>query len=99
MTGFPRWVIALLGLVIGGVAVIAAILLVGAARLCGSDENQELKGYCAAGDTVRFLVVAIPAATVILGYLLSLWTGRLTPIAIAALCAIAEGLAALVAGY
>lgn len=99
MTGLPRWAIGLIGLTVGGLASIAAVVLMGAASLCGFDENQDLKGYCATGDTVRFIVVAIPIGTVIVGYLLSLWTGRLTPIAVAALCAVAEGLAALGAGY
>lgn len=98
MTGLPRWAIALIGLVVGAFAIIAAVVLAGAASLCGFDENQVATGYCAAGDTLRVLIVAVPAVTVIVGYAMSLWTGRLTPIAIAALCAVGEGLVAL-GGY
>ena len=65
MTGLPRWAIALLGLVVGSVALVAAIVLVGAASLCGFDENQAATGYCAASSVVRLLVVAVPAAAVI----------------------------------
>lgn len=99
MTGLSRWAIALIGLFLGAAAIIASVVLVGAANLCGFDENQVETGYCAAGDTLRLLLVAVPTVTVIVGYAISLWTGRLTPIAIAALCAVGAALVALGAGY
>ena len=99
MTGLSRRSIAIIGLIIGIIAVIAALVLVGAAGLCGLDENQTASGYCAANRTVRTLLVALPVMTVTTGYALSLRASRLTPVAIAALCAIAEGIIALTAGY
>jgi hypothetical protein len=99
MTGLSRRSIAIIGLLAGIVAVIAALVLVGAASLCGLDENQTPTGYCAANQTVRTLLETIPVITVITGYALSLRAGRLTPIAIAALCAVAEGIIAVTAGY
>lgn len=95
MTGLSRRSIAIIGLIAGIIAVVAALLLVGAASLCGVHENQTPTGYCAANETVRSLLVAIPVLTVIVGYALSLRACRLTPIGVAALCAIAEGVIAL----
>jgi hypothetical protein len=99
MTGLSRRSVAVIGLLAGAVAVVAALVLVGATSLCGLGENQPPTGYCAANQTVRSLLVALPAVTVIIGYVLSLRAGRLTPVAIAALCAVAEGIVALTAGY
>ena len=99
MTGLSRRSIAVIGLLAGIIAVIAALVLVGAASLCGLDENQAPAGYCAANQTARFLLVAVPVITVIIGYALTLRAGRLTPIGIAALCAIGEGIIALTVDY
>jgi hypothetical protein len=99
MTGLSRWSIAVIGLVGGAGAAVVAIVLVGAASLCGFSENQTPTGYCAAGATTRSLLVVIPALTVAIGYAVSVRTGRLTPVAVAGLCAVAEGLVALVTGY
>ena len=99
MTGLSRRSIACIGLVVAVVAVIASAVLVGAASLCGFHENQTPAGYCAASQTVRFVLVAVPVSTVIVGYALSLRMGRVTPIAIAVLCALAASAVALAAGY
>ncbi|MEA2195393.1 MAG: hypothetical protein QOG42_1827 [Solirubrobacteraceae bacterium] len=99
MTGLSRRSIAIIGLIAGIIAVIAALVLVGAASLCGLDENQTPAGYCAANQTGRSLLVAVPVITVIIGYALTLRAGRLTPMGIAALCAIGEGIIALTVGY
>jgi hypothetical protein len=99
VTGLSRRSIACIGFVVAVVAVIACVALDGAASLCGFHENQTPAGYCAASQTVRFLLVAAPVSTVIVGYALSLRMGRVTPIAIAALCALAGSAVVLAAGY
>jgi hypothetical protein len=91
--------VAVLGLATGVVALCAAWILVGAASLCGFHENQIATGYCAASSTVRTLLIACPAVTVAVGYVISLRMARLTPLALAAFGAIAEGLVALVSGW
>jgi hypothetical protein len=91
--------IAVIGLLAGIIAASAALVLVGASSLCGLDENRTPTGYCAANETVRSLLVALPVLTVIVGYARSLRACRLTPIGVAAICAIAEGIIALTAGY
>jgi hypothetical protein len=98
-TGLSRWKVAVLGLVGGVVAALVAIVVVGGASLCGFSENQTPSGYCAASAAARAFLVAVPVLTVIGGFVLSLRAGRLTPVAIAGLCAIAEGLIALGFGY
>jgi hypothetical protein len=98
MTGLSRPAITVIGLALGIVAVVASEILVGAASLCGLDENQIATGYCSADHIVRALLVGLPVLTVIVGYAISLWTGRLTPVALAATGAVIEGLLGLVTG-
>jgi hypothetical protein len=100
MTGvLSRRTVAVLGLATGVVAICVAWLLVGAAGVCGFHENQIATGYCAASSAVRTLLIACLAMTVAVGYVISLRMARLTPIAVAAFCAVAEGLVALVSGW
>jgi len=45
------------------------------------------------------LIVGFPAVTVVVGYVISLRTTRLTPLALGALSAVAGGLVLLVSGW
>jgi hypothetical protein len=99
MTGLSRTAVALIGLAVGVIAVAAAELLVGAVNLCGLSENEVPAGYCAASPAVRAVLCGLPVLTVIAGYAVSLRSARLTPVALAAAGAVAEGVVALVGGY
>lgn len=98
MTGLSRWAIAGIGLGMGIVAITVAEILLGVASLCGLHENQIATGYCAAGEAAQAVIEGVPIATVILGYAITLRTARLTPIAVAAFCAVAEGLVGMAGG-
>jgi hypothetical protein len=98
MTGLSRSAVAMTGLAVAIVAIVAAEILVGAVNLCGLGENQVATGYCAASEGVRGLLAGLPILTVTVGYAISLRSARLTPVALAACCAVAEGAIALVGG-
>jgi hypothetical protein len=99
MTGLPRWAIAIAGVAVVVAALVAVVVIVGAASMCGFDENQAPTGYCAAGGSVRFLVVAIPAVTLSAGYGASLWKARITPVAVAATLAVVEAVVLVGVAY
>jgi hypothetical protein len=98
MTGLPRWAIVIGSLVVALVSMVAILVLLGVASLCGVDENQVETGYCAAGRVSQTLVVAIPASTIVAGYGASVWLARLTPVVIAGMCALVEGVVLLWVG-
>ena len=95
MTGLSRGAVAGVGLVIGLVAVFIAIACSGAFSWCGFDENQAPGGYCGVSSFLRAALIAIPAITVLVGYVASVTRVRLTPIALASFIAVSEGLIAL----
>jgi hypothetical protein len=99
VTGLSRPALAVIGLLAGFLAVCLSWILDGASSFCGLDENQAATGYCAAGSSVQIVLVALPAATVVVGYAVSLTMARLTPVLLAAACAVAEGLLVLVSGW
>jgi hypothetical protein len=95
MTGWPRWVIMIISLVVAIVSVLLSLILVGAVNFCGLAENQAPGGYCAASQTTRTAVVVIPLVTIALGYGLTVRAGRLQPVGVGALMCLAEGLTIL----
>jgi hypothetical protein len=95
MTGWPRWAIAIIGLVVAIISVVLSLVLVGAVNFCGLAENQPPGGYCAASQSARTAVVVVPLVTIALGYGLTVRAARLAPVAVAALVAVAEGLTVL----